>query len=162
MMLRPTCDEEIKVFRELCAGDRIEEQTCRPIVARKPVPRDDRRESWTFVLDGEDMPAGWVNLFDFNSRNRSAEFGYGVILPRRGQGVGKRMLVAAFDEFFPSMGFNKLHCQTASFNTPSVRLLMSLGMRRDAVLRAEHELDGSLYDDYIFSVLRDEWAARKR
>jgi RimJ/RimL family protein N-acetyltransferase len=76
-----------------------------------------------------------VSLFDFNSCNRATEFGYGVIPPFRRQGVGKRMLAAAFDRFFPAMDFNKLYCQTDSFDTASVKLLVSLGMTRDAVLR---------------------------
>jgi ribosomal-protein-alanine N-acetyltransferase len=72
------------------------------------------------------------------------------------------MLATAFDQFFPAMDFNKLHCQTAAFNTASARLLVSLGMTRDAVLREHHELDGRLHDDYVFSILRREWADRKR
>jgi ribosomal-protein-alanine N-acetyltransferase len=55
------------------------------------------------------------------------------------------------------MDFNKLYCQTASFNIPSVKLLESIGLVRDAVLRAHHERDGTLHDSYIYSVLRSEW-----
>jgi len=110
------------------------------------------------VLD--DQPAGWVSLFDFNVRNRSAEFGYGIISPQRRKGIGKRMLACAFDLFFHKTELNKLHCQTASFNIASVRLLESLGLTRDAVLRAHHELDGKLHDDYIYSILKSEWSTR--
>ena len=37
---------------------------------------------------------------------------------------------------FPSLDLNKLHCQAASFNTASVRLLQWLELTRDGVLRA--------------------------
>jgi len=145
----------------MCSGDRVEEMTCRPIVSGRPSARDERRERWTYLLD-DGQPAGWITLFDSNSRNRSAEFGYGLIPSMRGRGEGRRMLACGFDLFFHSMELNKLYCQTASFNIPSVRLLEALGLRRDAVLRAHHELDGHLYDDYIYSLLRGEWLDRKK
>jgi [ribosomal protein S5]-alanine N-acetyltransferase len=158
--LRPTLNEDTQAFRRLCASDRLEEYTCRPIVAGQAVARDHRREYWTYVLNSG-QSGGWVTLFDFNSRNRSAEFGYGLIPELRGHGEGKRMLACAFDLFFQTMDLNKLYCQTASFNIPSVRLLESLGLTRDAILRAHHELDDHFYDDYIYSLLRNEWLSHK-
>jgi RimJ/RimL family protein N-acetyltransferase len=128
-------------------------------VASKRAPPDTRKEDWTFSLD--DRPVGWVSLFDFNRRNRSAEFGYGIVRPLRGRRIGRQMLACAFDHFFRQPNFNKLYCQTASFNIPSVRLLESLGLKRDAVLRAHHELDGELFDDYVYSLLRREWFAAR-
>ncbi len=162
MVLRPTRDNDVQLFKQLCIGDRLEEQTCRPIIEGKRLEADQRRENWSFVVADDNSPAGWVTLFNFNSRNRSAEFGFGVVPPLRGRGVAKEMLTAAFDLFFPSMDLNKLYCQTASFNTASVRLLESLEMTRDAILRAHHELDGELHDDYVYSILRDEWGRQRR
>jgi Acetyltransferase (GNAT) domain len=159
--LRPTLNEDILAFRRLCACDRLEEYTCRPIVNGRAVARDQRREHWAYVLNCG-RPGGWITLFDFNSRNRSAEFGYGLIPELRGRGEGKRLLACAFDLFFQTMDLNKLHCQTASFNIPSVRSLENLGLTRDGILRAHHELDGYLYDDYIYSLLRDEWLSHKQ
>ena len=72
------------------------------------------------------------------------------------------MLEAAFDEAFAEGELNKLYCQTASFNLPSIRLLEGLRLTRDGVLRAHHELDGVLHDDYIYSLLREEWEAMRR
>ena len=113
--------------------------------------------TWTFALGREEAAAGWFSLFDFNPRNRSAEFGYGVVPRLRGQGLARPMLAEAFDRAFAEHDLNKLHCQTAACNRPSVRLLESLGMRRDAVLREHHELDGVLHDDFVYSLLRREW-----
>jgi Acetyltransferase (GNAT) domain len=111
----------------------LEERTCRPIVDGRPA-RVSRKEDRTFVFD--DRPVGWVSLFDFNLRNRSAEFGYGLIRLQRGKGLGRRMLSCAFGRLFATTELNKLHCQTASFNVASARLLESLGLvnqRRPAV-----------------------------
>jgi RimJ/RimL family protein N-acetyltransferase len=158
MLIRATTGTDIEIFRRENLGDRLEEMTCRPIVDGRPA-RESRKEDWTFVFD--DRPVGWVSLFDFNLRNRSAEFGYGIIRLQRGKGLGRRMLSCAFGHFFTTMVLNKLYCQTASFNVASVRLLESLGLTRDAVLRAHHELDGELHDDYVYSLLRHEWPAER-
>jgi RimJ/RimL family protein N-acetyltransferase len=159
MLIRPTKDTDIEFFRKETSGDRLAEMTCRPIVGGRPVVRDPRREDWTFLLD--DRPVGWISLFDYNSRNRSAEFGYGIVRPLRGKRIGRPMLVCAFDRFFTTTDLNKLYCQTASFNVASVRLLESLGLTRDGVLRAHHELDGELHDDYLYSLLKYEWPANR-
>jgi ribosomal-protein-alanine N-acetyltransferase len=76
--------------------------------------------------------------------------------------LGQRMLATAFDHFFATTDLNKLQCRTASFNIPSVRMLESLGLTRDGVLRAEHELDGELFDEFIYSLLRHEWLERQQ
>ena len=67
------------------------------------------------------------------------------------------MLTEFISHMFTDKNFNKLHCQTASFNEPSVKMLERLGFSRDAVLREHHELDGKLFDDYIYSIIRLEW-----
>ena len=66
-------------------------------------------------------------------------------------------MTAFFDLIFAMTEINKLYCQTGAFNEPSIRLLERLGLHRDAILREHHELDGKLWDDYIYSILRREW-----
>ena len=160
MKVRRQRDEDIGLFRNACAGDRLELMTCRPVQNGVRVEDKPRREDWTCTGE-EGEPIGWFTLFDFNSRNRSAEFGFGLVPAARGMGIARAMLEAAFDEAFSDDGLNKLYCQTASFNLPSVRVLDGLGLTRDGVLRAHHELDGELHDDFIYSLLRQEWQAMR-
>lgn len=157
MPLRPVSEADAAVFRAACAGDRIERMTCRPVAggARDAAPSQTVR--WTYLTGADAAPAGWVNLFDFNPRNRSAEFGFGLVPALRGKGLARPMLAEAFDRAFAEFGLNKLYCQTAAFNLPAIRLAEGLGMTRDGVLRAHHELDGTLYDDHVYSILRAEW-----
>lgn len=156
-MLRPTSDEDVQLFKRLCDGDRLEDQTCRPVKHGKVIRGENYRESWTYFRPGTTSPAGWVIVFDFNPRNRSAEFGYGVTRALRSQGIGREMLTTFFSRTFTDTDLNKLYCHTASFNTPSVRLLNSLGLSRDGVLRAHHERDGELHDTFLYSLLRMEF-----
>jgi RimJ/RimL family protein N-acetyltransferase len=110
-----------------------------------------------FFLNGVDEPVGRFSYFDFNLRNRSAEFGYTVNSKFRRQGIGTKMLILAISDLFSKTDLNKLYCQTAEFNIPSSALLKKLKFHKDAVLREHHELDGKLWDDYIYSILRCEW-----
>jgi ribosomal-protein-alanine N-acetyltransferase len=156
-MLRPATPKDLQHLYEWKGDDAIERLTCRPIQDGKRVTAVKEPVTYTFCLNGSDEPVGKVTYFDFNPRNCSAEFGYRVHPAFRGQGVGTRMLSAFFDQIFSTTEINKLYCQTGAFNEPSIRLLERLGLHRDAVLREHHELDGNLWDDYVYSILRREW-----
>jgi RimJ/RimL family protein N-acetyltransferase len=108
-------------------------------------------------MDGIDELAGRFAYFDINPRNRSAEFGYTVNPKLRQRGIGTTMLNIAITHLFSTTTLNELHCQTAAFNIVSIKLLEKLNFHQDGVLREHHELDGKLWDDCIYSVLRREW-----
>jgi RimJ/RimL family protein N-acetyltransferase len=159
MLLRPHCEEDTSVFKKECADDRLEIMTCRPLKHGKRHYSEGGPICLTCVsTDGS--PIGWFKMFDYNCRNRSSEFGFGLVPRYRGKGLSGRSLEAALDMALASSCLNKLYCQTASFNMPVVRLLERMSMHRDAILRAHHELDGVLYDDYVYSILRKEWEAK--
>ena len=160
MLLRASRDADGPLFQAACANDRLETVTCRPIGNGRRMEPDPRRVDWTLTDADSDGVAGWFLLFDFNSRNRSSEFGFGLVPAYRGKGFAMRLLTAAFDRTFEEFDLNKIYCQTASFNRGAFGVLEELGLVRDGVLRAHHELDGRLYDDYIYSLLREEWAGR--
>lgn len=145
------------VFNEWNQFSRLEERTCRPVVNGKRISPNTAPITWAFFIDGVDEVAGRFHYFDFNPRNQSAEFGY-MVNPRfRQQGIGTKMLTLAISKLFSTTDLNKLYCQTAAFNVPSIKLLEKLKFHKDGVLREHHELDGRLYDDYIYSILRHEW-----
>ncbi len=108
-------------------------------------------------MDGLEEPVGRFRYFDINPRNRSAEFGYTINPKWQNQGLGTKMLITAIDYLLTTTELNKLYCQTAAFNIASVKLLDKLGFHRDGILRKHHELDGKLWDDYIYSILQSEW-----
>ena len=136
---------------------RLEERTCRPILNGKRVPRSNEVVTFSFGMDGIDELVGRFEYFDINARNQSAEFGYSVNSKFRRRGIGTKMLLTAITHLFSTTTLNKLYCQTAAFNTASIRLLEKLNFHQDGVLREHHELDGELWDDCIYSVLRREW-----
>jgi RimJ/RimL family protein N-acetyltransferase len=159
MRIRKSTEEDLAAFAEWHGADRLEEQTCRPVRDGRRMPPSTEIHRLTFLMEGLEGPVGKFSYFDHNERNRSCEFGY-VLDPRyRGQGLGEELVRAGVDAVFrdETLNLNKLYCQTAEFNLPSVRTLEKLGLKRDGVLREHHELRGKFYDDYIFSLLRAEW-----
>ena len=149
--------EHQRAFNEWSKCDRLEIKTCRPIIDGKRIPRSDQAIIFAFLIDGLEEPAGRFRYFDINLRNRSAEFGYAVNPKYRKQGIGTNMLINAINHIFLTTELNKLYCQTAAFNIASVKLIEKLTFCRDGILRQHHELDGNLWDDYIYSILRSEW-----
>lgn len=150
------------MFSQWNSASRLEERTCRPVVNGQRVAPDERVIMLAcFHPDiSPTEPVGRFVYFDVNPRNRSAEFGYIVHPNYQGRGLGTAMLTLALDHLFATTDLNKLYCQTAAFNTASVKLLEKLGFHRDGVLREHHELDGTLWDDLIYSMLRSKWVER--
>ena len=149
------------VFKKWSQFDRLEELTCRPVVKGKRISKSNEVHYLSFFTGKDEKPAGKFMYFDINTRNKSCEFGYVIDPVRRNTGLGKKMLAECINYLFKNTDLNKIYCQTASFNTPSVKLLEGLGFKRDGILRRHHELDGKLWDDYIYSVLRSEWKYKK-
>lgn len=157
MQLKPASNEHRHLFAHWNQFSRLEERTCRPIAHGKRIPPSNTVVTLAFFVDGIDEPVGRFVYFDINPRNRSAEFGYIVNPVLRDQGIGTKMLTLAISDLFSTTDLNKLYCQTAAFNIPSIKLLEKLGFHKDGVLREHHELDGKLWDDYVYSILRYEW-----
>jgi [ribosomal protein S5]-alanine N-acetyltransferase len=150
-------DEHKQEFSTWTQFDRLEEQTCRPVLDGKRSPPNKEVVTFVFKMHGVNELAGWFSYFDLNPRNHSAEFGYRVNPKFRRQGIGTEMLIIAITHLFSTTTLNKLYCQTGAFNLSSIKLLEKLNFHRDGALREHHELEGKLWDDYIYSILRREW-----
>ena len=114
------------------------------------------------ILRGTGTLVGRVTTFDYNPRNRSCEIGYIVAPTARGKGYGREAVAILLDYLFGGVGLNKVQAQTGSFNAPSIRLLETLGFKRDAVLREHHLYKAVLHDDYVYSIVYREWHERGR
>lgn len=134
----------------------MEEITCREIKDGRHFVNPEVL-SFSFFAGNAKEPAGKFNCFNINKRNKSCECGYALNPKYKGKGIGAKMIGYCVDYLFKNYDFNKLYCQTGSFNKPSVKILKNLGFHRDGVLRQHHELDGQLWDDHIYSLLRSEW-----
>ena len=137
--------------------------TCRPAIKKNA--KQAEKQFNDFAKKGNTLflgiythdktPMGRITLFDYNPRNNSLEIGYFMLPEFRQKGVAKAA-VHYLVYWLLKQHYNKIYAQTASFNTASIRLLQSVGFKQDACLRQHHEWKGKLYDDYIFSILKED------
>lgn len=156
------------------AADETEKEnhTCRPIedlenyeaYREKFIVRLNKGQlQYVFIDLGDREMVGKINLFDYNPRNRSGEFGYYVPPFRRKKGVGRKMIGLFLEEIFhdENLNLNKVYATTASCNKASIRLLESFNFKLEGAYREHYWFrDGSISDQYHYSLLRKEFEER--
>ncbi|MGD9678522.1 MAG: GNAT family N-acetyltransferase [Vulcanibacillus sp.] len=102
---------------------------------------------------------GKINMFDYNSRNLSAEFGYYIPEQFRGKGLGRNMVELFLDYMFNEsiLKIHKLYATTSSANSSSIKLLEGLGFNLDGRLRDHYWIGEEIYDQLHYSLLKKEW-----
>jgi ribosomal-protein-alanine N-acetyltransferase len=164
--LRPLEPEEKGAVQRWVLESDLLTQTCRPPVLRSIAgvvsdrtrrSPDPTRGSFAVVLRGTGTLIGRVTFHDLNFRNRSVEIGYLLAPAARRKGFGREAVSLLLRYLFNGLGLNKVHAQTSSTNEASTKLLQTLGFQRDGVLREHHLFDGTLRDDFIYSILAREW-----
>lgn len=148
----------------------FEYYTCRPLklcksfeeYASKTLKAISEKKEIIYVLvkKGDcNRPLGKLRLFDINTRNRSAEFGYYLPHNSRGHGLGSVMLSKFIQTSFKDdeLKLNKIYATTSSNNYPSIKLLEKYGFKLDGRLREHYWINENKYDQLIYSILRQEW-----
>lgn len=148
----------------------FEQYTCRPL--KSPQSFDDylyktlkyiseeKEKSYIMIKKGfENKPLGKISLFDFNSRNHSAEFGYYLPNYNRNKGLGIILLAKFIAKAFTDnkLDLNKIYATTSSNNIPSILLLEKFDFKLDGRLREHYWIDEDRYDKLNYSMLRREW-----
>ena len=165
LCIKKITEEELILIRGETSED-FYKMTCRPVIKRKKneleelyknMIQRDNTVIFSIIRKEDGVLIGKVSLSDYNPRNSSMELGYNIIPRYRKNGYMSEALTNLFDVLFGIIGLNKIYALTASFNAESIGLLKKMNFKKDAILREHHELDGKLYDDYIFSMLCKEW-----
>lgn len=103
---------------------------------------------------------GMMMFSDFNPRNYSAVIGFYFPEEHRYKDYGNVLLTLFMQTVFhPDYRpyFHKLWAETGAFNTASIKLLERCGFHRDGTVREHYWLDGEIYDQYIYTLLRKEY-----
>ncbi len=164
--LTPVTDDHLRVFHRWFHDNAPERQTCRPISRKTPdelveayrnLPPSETAGDFSVVRLQDEQLVGRVRYFDLNWRNRSAEVGYVIGPTFQGEGYATEALELLLVLLFDGHSLNKVYAQTAEFNDASIALLKHWGFQQDGRLRQHHELNGTFYDDLIFSLLAEEY-----
>lgn len=123
-------------------------------------PRPDRPMAiWLIRLD-DGTPVGWMELFNIDTANLSAEAGIAIPDPR-GRGLapiaGMRLLGAAFGTW----GFRRIACRALASNEDAIRCAELFGFVREGVDRQAVLRDGKFVDVVRFGMLREEFLGKR-
>lgn len=154
--------------------EHFEWYTCRPLIvyksfeeyANKTLKTISEGKQRIFVLvkkENCNIPLGRIALFDFNSRNHSAEFGYYLPSKNREQGLGSIMAGQFIKNSFKDdkLNLNKIYATTCSNNIPSIKLLEKFRFKLDGRLREHYWINENKYDQLVYSILKSEWSKEK-
>lgn len=89
-----------------------------------------------------------------------AELGFTLSPAFQAQGYGTEAVEAILGHLFEQRGLHRAYGSVDPNNVPSIRLMERLGMRREAHLKRSYRMRGSWYDDVIYALLKEEWAAK--
>ena len=164
--LRPAAPDDFASFQLWRLQSGIQTLSSRPMkfmtpaqaveAAKKTPERYPDQERFAIVRKADNTLVGFVGVFDYNPLNRSVEMGVSIDPDERKKGHARAAVDLICEYYFRFRGINKVHAQTASFNTAAVKLLESAGFSRDGTLRDHYFQDGEFYEGYIYSRLSFE------
>jgi ribosomal-protein-alanine N-acetyltransferase len=109
---------------------------------------------WALVLIEDDRLIGRVQLSDWSRSNSRAELSYALDRSYWGRGLMTEAVIAAANFGWTSMELHRLEATVLPDNQASIRLLSTLGMKREGRLRHYRRLWGDWVDVDIYGMLR--------
>lgn len=104
---------------------------------------------------------GQVSLRWASVEHRQGELGFVLNPAYQGKGYAREAAEAMLRLGFDGLGLHRVYGACDTRNTPSWRLLASLGMRREAHFVEDEIFKGEYGDQYIYAILDREWRARQ-
>ena len=132
--------------------------------AMEAVERDSGSERVLYIQlkDGAHM-IGQIQFDDDDLRydTGSCNVSYSLMEAYAGNGYMTEALTAAIDYAFRELGVQMVASRVFLENAQSHRVLEKLGFVKEGVLRrAVRGLDGTVFDDVVYSMTKDEYEAR--
>jgi RimJ/RimL family protein N-acetyltransferase len=106
---------------------------------------------------GEMIGCGMIALINQYNRRCSVGIGLGWNKDNWGKGYASETLRAIVPYCFIELGLNRIEAEIYEFNDRSIRLFERLGFHREGTRRQYILKDGIFKDEYIYSLLREEW-----
>lgn len=109
-----------------------------------------------FALDGERV-VGWADIFPnwAHAVAHCGSLGIGVHPDYRGQGLGRRLLVACIDKAWRK-GLTRIVLEARADNHRAIALYEKLGFEREALKARAMRFDGVYFDAVQLRLLKDE------
>jgi len=108
-----------------------------------------------------DQLVGVVNVSEIvRGAFQSGYLGYYAFHPHEGQGLMTEGLTLALEHAFGTLGLHRLEANIQPENEASLRLVKSLGFRREGLSRRYLKIHGRWRDHERWALLAEEWKAR--
>jgi ribosomal-protein-alanine N-acetyltransferase len=120
-----------------------------------------RGEKFQWIVEVEGDPAGWITLVVSNWEHGLAEVGYALSTPYQSRGVMTEALQILLEDLFLNTMLERVEARCATENVGSQRVLEKSGFLREGRLRGYFKLHGRRVDNYLYSLLRDEYLASR-
>ena len=89
------------------------------------------------------------------------EIGYHIVSNERGKGYGTETVQLMVDYLFLSSGIVRTQAMTNVKNRASQRVLEKIGFKLEGTCRKTNFVRGVWTDNYLYSILREEWKEPK-
>lgn len=116
-----------------------------------------RRDFSIFTIE-EDGYIGFCGLTSIQEQAKKAEM-YAVIGDRDywGSGYGTETYRVLTDYGFREIGLNRIYGYQLVHNEAAHRVVEKLGWKREGLLRQDRWSHGEIVDQYVVSILREDW-----
>lgn len=118
--------------------------------------RSAKRERLMTVRRNDKTPVGWIDFFNLNSHNKSAELRLVIDPEERKKGYGLEAIELMCRYLFDSRGLNKVYVHTPAYSKGMIALLKKAGFQQDGVVRHHYLNQREFHDGFIYSLLRFE------
>lgn len=126
----------------------------------------ERRKSgaphWAITLGRSGELIGLCGFLPMEARHRRGEFGYWLGKPHWGQGYMTEVVGALLTFGFRKLKLNRMQARVVVANKASARVLEKAGLKCEGVLRQFENMKGRFPDLKLYSMLRQEFAGRRR
>ena len=127
----------------------------------RALQQDDSQIHWIILM--EDIPIGVINLMDIDHVNRRCSWGYYIAArEKRSLKLALYLEWSLYDYVFDVLGLHKLCNETFVANQPVIRLHQLCGSKQDGIMRQHIYKAGQFYDVAVGSILKEEWAEKKK
>jgi len=119
----------------------------------------------TFIIERKDgSKIGFIahfHVLHLGTGTKQLEIGYSLVPSERGKGYCSEAIQIMVDYLFLSKDITRIQAQTDQRNLASQRVLEKAGFKKEGTLRRNFFIRGEWTDDYIYSIIRDEWREPK-
>ena len=114
-----------------------------------------------FIIEKKDgTKVGFIfhfHVLHMGTGTKQLEVGYTLVPNERGKGYGTEALAIIVDYLFLSKDTMRIQAQTDQRNVASHKVLEKAGFKKEGTLRNNFFMRGEWTDDYIYSIIREEW-----